>query len=286
MSEPDSPETYQKIEPKEWRFTILHAFGLCILFAVLQLGIVLLIQHSTGLKIEELRWFHLMILNGIPGTLVLAVGAYLNGFSVHDMLLNHLPDLGSILSTVIAILGIVILSSELNNILLRVLPFSSDTQLIEMLLKEDLIGVLITVGIVAPIVEELLFRGVILDGLRLHYKLATAAVASSVLFGLVHWDPIVSPQTFLLGLFLCWLRVSTGSLMLCVISHSLFNVAPFILIRVLSINVSGLTSVPTKAVEFQPLLLDVFGVILLLAGIAGLKFSSNEQEEQQEVHQN
>jgi membrane protease YdiL (CAAX protease family) len=202
------------------------------------------------------------------------------------MLLEYLPDPGWILSTVLAVLGILILASELNNILLRILPFSQDNQLIQLLLKEEFIGVLITVGIVAPIVEELMFRGIILDGLRVHnYKVGTAVFASSLLFGLVHWDPINSIQTFLLGLFLCWLRISTGSLMLCVISHSVFNVAPFILIK-MNAHVQGLTSLPSKTVEFQPLWLDAFGVVLLLAGIAGLKLTNNEQAEQQEVHQN
>jgi membrane protease YdiL (CAAX protease family) len=286
MSDPELQEPAPNYAPKEWRFTILHSVGLCILFAVLQLAIALLIRQTTGLKIEELRWYHLSILNGIPGTLVLGVGAYLNNFSVHDMLLEYLPDPGWILSTVLAVLGILILASELNNILVRILPFSQDTNLIQMLLKEDFVGVIITVGIVAPIVEELMFRGIILDGLRLHnYKIGTAVITSSILFGLIHWDPINSIQTFLLGLFLCWLRISTGSLMLCVISHSVFNVAPFILIK-MNAHVQGLTSLPSKTVEFQPLWLDAFGVILLLAGIAGLKFSNNEQAEQQEVHQN
>ena len=188
MNETEPQETSKKVEPKAWRFTILHAFGLCVLFAVIQAAIFLAIRQSTGLKLEELRWFHLVVINGIPGAIVLAVGAYLNGFSLHDMLMDHLPDAGGILSTVVAVLGIMILSSELNNILMKYLPFTMDdqVQLIERLLNEDLIGVIITVGIVAPIVEELLFRGVILDGLSFYYRISTAVLASSILFGLVH----------------------------------------------------------------------------------------------------
>jgi membrane protease YdiL (CAAX protease family) len=287
MTAPDSQETAQRSEPTGWRFTILHCFGLCVLFLTLQFMLVLLIQRSSGLKIEELRWFHFSIVSAIPGTLVLAVGAYLNGFSIHDMLMDHLPDVGGIFSTVAAILGIWILSNELTAILLRYTPFTMEEQanLMQRLLKEDVIGIIIAFGIVVPIVEELIFRGVILDGLSIHYRLSTAVVASSLLFGLVHLNPIVSIATFLLALFLAWLRISTGSLMLCVISHSVFNVTPFILIKIMNVQ-GGLTSLPSKAVEFQPLWLDALGVLLLLAGIAGLKFSNNEQEDQQEVPQN
>jgi membrane protease YdiL (CAAX protease family) len=288
MSEPEPPETTQKIEQKEWRFTILHAFALSVVFLILQGAIILMIQKSTGLKIEELRWFHLSIMSAISGSIVLAAGAYLNGFSVHDMLMDHLPDPGQILSTVVAVLGLVILSSEMNNILLKYSPLTMNDQadLIQRLMKEDLIGVMITIAVVAPIIEELLFRGVILDGLRMHYRLSTAIVASSILFGLVHLSPIVSIQTFLLALFLAWLRVSTGSLMLCVISHSAFNATPFILMRISKAEIQGFTTVPSAVVQFQPVWLDMLGLILLLAGIAGLKFASDEQEEQREVHQN
>jgi membrane protease YdiL (CAAX protease family) len=280
MSEPVLQEI-PKNPPKEWRFTILHAFGLCILFAVIQAAIFLAIRQTTGLKLEELRWFHLAVINGIPGAIVVAVGAYLNGFSVHDMLLQHLPDAGDILSTVVAVLGIIILSSELNNILLRYLPFTMDdqAQMIQRLFNEDLIGVIITVGVIAPLVEELLFRGVILDGLRMHYRISTAVVVSSVLFGLIHLNPIVSIGTFLLALFLAWLRLSTRSLMLCVISHSVFNITPFIL-QSFNTNVQGFTSIPTNAVQFQPIWLDVIGLLLLIAGITGLKFSSDEENHQ------
>ena len=288
MNETEPQESSQKAEPKSWRFTILHAFGLCVLFAVIQAAIFLAIRQSTGLKLEELRWFHLAVINGIPGGIVLAVGAYLNGFSLHDMLMDRLPDAGGILSTVVAVLGIMILSSELNNILMKYLPFTMDdqVQLIERLLNEDLIGVIITVGVVAPIVEELLFRGVILDGLSLYYRMSTAVLASSILFGLVHLNPVVSIGTFLLALFLAWLRISTGSLMLCVISHSVFNITPFILKKMLHSEVQGLTSLPTTAgVQFQPFWLDALGVLLLLAGIAGLKFSNEEEQKPQEIRE-
>ncbi|HSE41811.1 MAG TPA: CPBP family intramembrane glutamic endopeptidase [Acidobacteriota bacterium] len=287
MTAPDSQETTERPE-KEWRFTILHAFALSVVFLILQGVIILVIRQTTGLKIEELRWFHLSIISAISGSIVLGGGAYLNGFSVHDMLMDHLPDAGQILSTVVAVLGLVILSSELNNILLKYFPLNMGDQaeLIQRLIKEDLIGVIITIAVVAPIIEELLFRGVILDGLRMHYRLSTAVVASSILFGLVHLSPIVSIQTCILALFLAWLRVSTGSLMLCVISHSVFNATPFILMRISDAQIQGFTTVPTAVVQFQPLWLDVLGLFLLLAGIAGLKFAGDEQEEQQEVHQN
>ena len=74
--------------------------------------------------------------------------------------------------------------------------------------------------------------------------------------------------------------------MLCVISHSVFNATPFILMRISEAQIQGFTTVPSAVVQYQPLWLDVLGVCLLLAGIAGLKFSSDAQEEQQEVHQN
>ena len=59
----------------------------------------------------------------------------------------------------------------------------------ETLVGGPLWGALLAVVIVAPLTEELLFRGVILRGLLLHYSAPKAVIASSLMFGLVHLNP-------------------------------------------------------------------------------------------------
>ncbi len=62
-------------------------------------------------------------------------------------------------------------------------------------MNQNLFGLLFAVAVVAPVTEELIFRGVIQDGLTVSYRTQTAVLASSILFGLVHGLPwLIDPQ--------------------------------------------------------------------------------------------
>lgn len=280
MDEPELQETTKQAEHKHWRFTIAHSFALVILFAVLQLWIYWMIDRVSGLKPEQLRWYHFCVLNGIAGGITLAVGAYMNDFSLHSMLLDHLPRLTGIFGGIFAIVGIAILSSELNNILNYYFPIPTDSKIIDTLMQEDLLGVFITVLLVAPIVEEMLFRGIILEGLARHYKLTTAVLASSILFALVHLPAgvIVALNIFFLALFLAWVRLESGSLLLCVICHATFNAIPFVTTKIWKLDIPGFTTTAANnVVTFQPHWFDALGFVLFVIGVVILKFFNHSK---------
>ena len=279
MDEPEIHETTKQAEHKHWRFTIAHSFALVILFAVLQLWIYWVIDRVSGLRPEQLRWYHFCVLNGIAGGITLAVGAYMNNFSLHSMLLDHLPKLPAIIAAIFATVGIVILSSELNNALDRYLPMPTESKIIDTLMQDDLPGVFITVLLVAPLVEEMLFRGIILEGLSRHYKLTTAVLVSSILFALVHLPVgvIVALNIFLLALFLAWVRLKSGSLMLCVICHATFNSIPFVTMRIFKVDIPGFTTTTAvNGVQFQPHWFDALGLLLFVIGVATLKLMNHK----------
>ncbi|MBW7906287.1 MAG: CPBP family intramembrane metalloprotease [Phycisphaerae bacterium] len=79
--------------------------------------------------------------------------------------------------------------------------------------------------LVAPLVEELFFRGLLLEAaLRYLRRPGVAIATSAVLFGLVHYGVPMSvlPLTAM-GLALGYLRVRYGSLGMCIAVHVLFN---------------------------------------------------------------
>jgi membrane protease YdiL (CAAX protease family) len=90
-----------------------------------------------------------------------------------------------------------------------------------------LIAVLAVVMIagLAPIAEELFFRGFLFAGLRTRWSLWPAAITSGLIFGLVHAPTGITTVVPLaaLGLALCWLYDRTGSLWPCVIAHMINN---------------------------------------------------------------
>ena len=86
-----------------------------------------------------------------------------------------------------------------------------------------LILTFISICILTPISEELLFRGYILDALnRLHGKWP-AIIISSIIFGMVHFDPFTMGMATIGGVIYGWIRMRTGSLVPGIVAHAMWN---------------------------------------------------------------
>lgn len=89
------------------------------------------------------------------------------------------------------------------------------------------IGTFISAVIIAPILEEIIFRGIIFVGLDSIWPRWVSAVLTAVLFGWLHAQLNVGVYTFLLGLLLTWLYVKSRSLIPGIILHMLNNAVAF-----------------------------------------------------------
>ncbi len=87
--------------------------------------------------------------------------------------------------------------------------------------------------VMAPLAEELLFRGYLFGRLRHFISFVPATIITSLLFGLVHWQWNVGVDVFILSLALCYLREKTGSLWAAIFLHSLKNGIAFTLLFIL-----------------------------------------------------
>jgi uncharacterized protein len=114
-------------------------------------------------------------------------------------------------------------------------------------------AIVLIVVLFGPAVEELVFRGAIFNGL---YRLGTlfstrsagkeppsktifalSALASSILFALLHLEPVLLPVLFILAITLCALYQRTGSLLPSFVAHATFNSAAAMLIILSGLNV-------------------------------------------------
>ena len=83
---------------------------------------------------------------------------------------------------------------------------------------------MLSIALLAPVLEELLFRGAIQNILLSTLKKPWAAIViSSLIFGVVHMNPAQIPFAFLLGMMFGWLYYRTGSLLPGIIGHVLNN---------------------------------------------------------------
>lgn len=84
-------------------------------------------------------------------------------------------------------------------------------------------GAFLKVAVVAPVIEELIFRGLILQGFRRNYNGFVAVFMSALLFALFHLNPWQFPATFILGMLLGWIVLKTNSILLAILGHAINN---------------------------------------------------------------
>jgi membrane protease YdiL (CAAX protease family) len=77
--------------------------------------------------------------------------------------------------------------------------------------------------IVAPVVEELFFRGFLFQGFRQRYGWVNGALLSSAIFAVAHLDPVALIPTFILGVLLAYMYHRTDSVWIPILLHVLVN---------------------------------------------------------------
>ncbi|WP_461205513.1 lysostaphin resistance A-like protein [Clostridium sp. DL1XJH146] len=177
-----------------------------------------------------------------------------------------------IISILLTILSLSIIVSELTNLLTIFIPikgfwlevfnntFNSQNKPVQLFL---------CIVILAPIMEELLFRGLILKGFLKHYSYKKAIFLSSLLFGIMHFNPWQFLAATLAGIFIGWCYYKTNSLLICIISHSFFNFLGFItedLFKLFNPNyISDYSNI-----SFLPIWIDILSIVIFIFGVYNL----------------
>lgn len=77
--------------------------------------------------------------------------------------------------------------------------------------------------VAAPILEEVLFRGVIFESCRERLGKGGAVLLSALLFGLIHGIPVQIVNAFVVGLILGYIYLRTRSLISVIVLHAINN---------------------------------------------------------------
>ena len=86
------------------------------------------------------------------------------------------------------------------------------------------VGLFILVAVVmAPLFEEIVFRGFLFRGFANSWGWKWGALASGVVFALAHLQLDIFVPLAVLGVALAWVYRRTGSLWTCIVMHALFN---------------------------------------------------------------
>ena len=170
----------------------------------------------------------------------------------------------------VGMVGLQIVLSDLVNFLLYVVPPPDELPLPADLFfgdEDSLWAAAVTLVLIAPVTEELLFRGVLMHGLLGRHRPWVAIVVPAGLFGLLHILPWQIVPTMLIGLVLGWIRLRGGSVFLCIWAH-IVNNAMALFGVMLPFDIPGYTAEPLEGQIFQPFWFTAAG-----AGVAIVAFA-------------
>lgn len=88
---------------------------------------------------------------------------------------------------------------------------------------------IISSGIIGPILEELLFRGIVYNKLKEFNKVSTAMIISTIIFSLMHFSLIDSIYTLFMGHLLVYVYEKYKNLKYSMIVHIFSNVSVIII---------------------------------------------------------
>lgn len=94
------------------------------------------------------------------------------------------------------------------------------------IVKESLsFSFIISAILLAPIIEEIIFRGVILKGFLFKYSPKIAIVLSALMFALMHFTSLISIiSALILGLFIGYVYYKTKSVGMTILLHTINNI--------------------------------------------------------------
>jgi len=143
-------------------------------------------------------------------------------------------SLDTIQYSLIFSIGVLIIIDTIDRIIHQIIPTPDYIIDLSGIMQPDsLLGyvfLFLAVVIVAPIGEEIVFRGFLQKFLEEHWKDITRAVlVTSLFFAMIHFNPFWTIQIYILGVLLGFLSWKTKSVIPSIMLHSINNGSAYIL---------------------------------------------------------
>jgi hypothetical protein len=128
------------------------------------------------------------------------------------------------------------------------------------------------IGILAPIIEEIIFRGLILTELKKITAIPAAIIIQGMLFGIYHGNLQQAIYAGVLGIVLGYVCVKTGSLFCSILVHIFFNTTSLLMDRVFTGIVNENVNEATSVIFL------LASITFILAGFAILQVINKNRE--------
>jgi membrane protease YdiL (CAAX protease family) len=180
------------------------------------------------------------------------------GKSVRIFYFNKIPALIYPLIIILTLSLAVVLDPITN--LLPIPEFIEE--LFSMLATKDIYTFLM-VCLIGPVLEELLFRGIILEGFLHRYNPVKAIFWSAFLFGLFHMNPWQFIPGFFSGIILAWIYMKTRSLVPVILIHIVNNSLSYFVMFIYGADIMTFRDVFTDSAEYYALFISAIALLLI-----------------------
>ncbi len=166
-------------------------------------------------------------------TIVACIGVFImflkrtTGYQMQ--LLSNISFAGIMLAAGCSFLSFLLLDRGLDPIFEGMFPQSEKNyqEMMESLMKSPITS-LIQICVLAPVIEEILMRGVVLGGLKKSCGTATALLISAALFACLHFNMVQTLSAFVCGIVLGLLYIRTNSVFCCMMAHGGYNLISYV----------------------------------------------------------
>jgi len=253
--------------------SIKNAVFLCLLLLGFQIAagtVPWIISFISGTGAESVLYqTGTVLINLLPSVFVIYIGYKKSHKKFDEVFVFNNVSSNLWLAITVFMFGFIIISSEINNVLEYFLPMPEFLQeaFETMLVNKYIIIPVLFVGVAPAFIEEMLFRGIILNGFKENYSHKKAIIVSSLLFGIVHLNPWQFVTAFIMGMVSAWVCLKIKALTLSIYMHLFNNVAAVFIIKTRDIVlIKGFNTEPSEQ-SFQPLWFDILGILLVAIGI-------------------
>lgn len=227
----------QKPSPSPFYYpTIFQGFGIVLLFFLLSMlgGLLASLAYLAGnaflVEIAEMLGYLL----AAGGTLIFITRVKTKMYR-ETPALNHQP-VGPVNYPIVVVLTL--LGMMAVDPLSSLIPMPEDVgELFDQMFGTS-VPAFITAVIFAPVLEELIFRGIVLEGFLKNHSPVKAILWTNILFGLSHLNPWQFVGAFLLGILISWVYQRTRNLVLPVAMHMVNNLLSFLFLYVADVPFS------------------------------------------------
>ena len=228
--------------------TLYQGFGILLLFFILSMGAGLFISlgHLSGSTVlmDWLKMVGYFLSAGGTLFVIARIKSRVNGEKT-VLRSESTSPLNYLIVVILTFLAVVVIDP-----LTSLLPMPEDIRELFNQLFGLTIPAFITAVILAPVLEELIFRGIVLEGFLRNYSPVKAIFWTNVLFGLAHLNPWQFMGAFLMGILISWVYYKTRNLLLPVLMHFVNNLGGFLFIYI------------TRAPAAEASLEDIFSSLL------------------------